>query len=87
MKELTVEQAEKHIKYMESKKLTIKYESLYNNLCELKEACLNKRIYINQQNYEKAAQCRDIERESLKKMGNDIPMILRNIILEEILNS
>ena len=49
MKEITVEQAIKHIEYMESKKLTIKYESLYNHLCEFKEAYINKRIYITQQ--------------------------------------
>ena len=59
MKEITVEQAIKHIEYMESKKLTIKYGSLYNNLCEFKEACINKRIYITQQKFEQAADCRD----------------------------
>jgi len=87
MNKITLEQSIKHIEYMESKKLTIKYGSLYNNLCEFKEACINKRIYITQQKFEQAAYCRDIERQIINKIGNDLPSLLRDLVLEEILNS
>lgn len=87
MKEITLEQAIKHIEYMETKKLTIKYDSLYNNLCEFKEACINRKKSINHQHYEKAAYWRNIERQSINKIGNDLPSLLRDLVLEEILNS
>ena len=95
MRKLSLEEAIEHLEYL--KKLNTKSSEFFSLIKKYKEFYLEKKKFLYQQNYEDASNARDKEREIIHLLKDTtgklsliiefFPNLIRNIILDEIINS